>query len=152
MEDKLNADIKAAMLAGDKVKAEALRGLKSAILNEAIAQNARDVGLGDEQIQKVLAKEAKKRQEAADLFKQGGNNEKAEAELAEKALIEQYLPEQVSETEIEAAVKEAIASTGASTAADMGKVIGAVRAKFGASADGSTIARIAKENLSDGKH
>lgn len=147
MQEKIDSDIKTAMLAGDKAKAETLRGLKSAILNETIAQNAKEKGLNDEQIQKVLAGEAKKRQEAADLYKQGGNNTKAEAELAEKQIIEAYLPEQVSDDEIATAVEEAIASTGASTTADMGKVIGAVRAKFGASADGATIARIAKEKL-----
>lgn len=147
MLEKIEKDLKEAMLAGDKTKAETLRGLKSAILNETIAQGAKEQGLNDEQIQKVLSREAKKRQEAADLYKQGGNNEKAEAELTEKNLIDAYLPEQVSEAEIEAAVAEAISTTGASSAADMGKVIGAVRAKFGAAADGSTIARIAKTKL-----
>lgn len=148
MQDKIDSDLKAAMLAGDKAKAETLRGLKSAIWNETIAQSAQDQGLNDEQIQKVLAREAKKRQEAADLYKQGGNSERAEAELAEKTIIKQYLPEQASEAEIEAAVAEAIATTGASSPADMGKVIGAVRAKLGATADGATIARITKEKLS----
>lgn len=147
MQDKIDSDIKAAMLAGDKPKAETLRGLKSAILNEAIALGAKDEGLNDEQIQKVLAREAKKRQEAADLYEQGGDNERAEAELAEKQIIGAYLPEPVSDAEIDAAVKEAVVATGASSPADMGKVIGAVRAKFGASADGATIARIAKEQL-----
>ncbi len=147
MQDKIDGDIKAAMLAGDKNKAETLRGLKSAILNEAISQGVKDQGLNDEQIQKVLAKEAKKRTEAADLYRQGGNHERATAEMDEKAIIEAYLPEQVSEDEVIAAVKEAITSTGAVTTADMGKVIGAVKAKLGASADGGTIARITKEQL-----
>jgi len=151
MQDRIENDLKQAMLAGDKAKAETLRGLKSAIWNETIAQGAKDKGLSDEQIQKVLARETKKRQEAADLYKQGGNIQKAEAELAEKQIIEAYLPEQASEAEIEAAVVEAIAATGASSPADMGKVIGAVRSKLGASADGAVIAKIAKDKLTNGK-
>lgn len=147
MQDKIDSDIKAAMLAGEKAKAETLRGLKSSILNEAIAQGVKDKGLNDEQIQKVLMREAKKRQEAADLYRQGGNHERATAEMDEKEIIEAYLPEQASEDDIAAAVKEAIASTGASSAADMGKVIGAAKAKLGATADGGTIARITKEQL-----
>lgn len=148
MQEQIDKDLKEAMLAGDKSKAETLRGLKSAIWNETIAQGAQEQGLSDEQIQKVLAREAKKRQEAADLYKQGGSSEKAQAELAEKVIIEEYLPEQASEAEIEAAVTEAIAATGASSPADIGKVIGAIRAKLGAAADGAVIARIAKEKLS----
>lgn len=147
MQEQIEKDIKTAMLAGDKTKAETLRGLKNAILNEIIAQNVRDTGLDDEQVQKVLAREAKKRTEAAELYKQGGNSQKAEAELSEKAIIDAYLPEQASEEDIAAAVKEAITTTNASSAADMGKVIGAVKGKLGASADGATIARIAKEHL-----
>lgn len=144
---KIDSDIKAAMLAGDKPKVETLRGIKSAIQNEAIAQGVKDQGLNDEQIQKVLTREAKKRQEAADLYRQGGNHDRATAEMDEKAIIEVYLPEQASEEDTAAAVKEAISSTGAASVADMGKVIGAVRSKLGAAADGATIARITKEQL-----
>lgn len=144
---KIDSDIKAAMLAGDKPKVETLRGIKSAIQNEAIAQGVKDQGLNDEQIQKVLTREAKKRQEAADLYRQGGNHDRATAEMDEKAIIEVYLPEQASEEDTAAAVKEAISSTGAASVADMGKVIAAVRAKLGASVDGATIARITKEQL-----
>lgn len=147
MLQKIESDLKAALLAGDKLKVETLRGLKSAILNETIAQNAKDSGLSDEQVQKVMARESKKRQEAADLYKQGGNNERAEKELTEKSIIDEYLPEQVADTDIEAAVNEEIAKLQSPSMADMGKIIGAVKAKFGESADGSTIARIAKEKL-----
>lgn len=147
MQEKIESDLKTALLAGDKVKVETLRGLKSAILNEAIAQNAKDKGLDDEQIQKVLAKEAKKRQEAADLYKQGGNDERAEAELSEKAIIDGYLPEQVDEGAIQAAIDEEIAKLDSPQMSDMGKIIGAVRAKLGAGADSGTIARLTKEKL-----
>lgn len=147
MQEKIESDLKAALLGGDKAKVETLRGLKSAILNEAIAQGAKDSGLNEEQIQKVLARESKKRAEAADLYKKGGNSQRAEAELAEKAIIDAYLPEQVDESAVAAAVDEEINKLGAPTTADMGKIISAVKAKLGAGADGATIARIAKEKL-----
>jgi uncharacterized protein YqeY len=148
MQEQIDKDLKEAMLAGDKAKAETLRGIKAAILNEAVAQNARDTGLSDDAIQKILAKESKKRQEAADLYKQGGSEDRASAELAEKVIIDTYLPEQMGEDEIAKLADEAIAATGAAGMQDMGKVIGAVKAKAGNSADGSVIARIVKEKLS----
>jgi len=147
MQEQIEKDLKEALLAGDKAKVETLRGLKAAILNEAVAQNARDTGLADGQIQKILAKESKKRQEAADLYQQGGSAERASLELAEKAIIDNYLPEQMDEAEIAKLADEAIAATGAAGMQDMGKVIGAVKAKTGGAADGSVIARIVKEKL-----
>ena len=147
MQEQIEKDLKEALLAGDKAKVETLRGLKAAILNEAVAQNARDTGLADADIQKILAKESKKRQEAADLYKQGGSDERASQELAEKAIIDNYLPEQMDEAEIAKLADEAIAATGAAGMQDMGKVIAAVKAKTGGAADGSVIARIVKEKL-----
>jgi uncharacterized protein YqeY len=148
IQQQIEGDLKVAMLAGDKTKAETLRGLKSAILNEAIAQNARDSGLPDDVIQKVLAKESKKRAEAAELYVKGGSQERAEAELAEKVIIDGYLPEQASEADTMAAVDAEIAKLNSPTPADMGKIIGAVRAQLGASADGALIAKLVKEKLS----
>lgn len=147
MLDKIESDLKAALLAGDKVKVETLRGLKSAILNETIAQGAKEAGLKDEEIQKVLSRESKKRAEAAELYEKGGNEERAQAELTEKAVIDNYLPEQIDEGTIEAAISEEISKTDSPTMADMGRIIGAVKAKLGAGADGSTIARLAKQAL-----
>jgi len=148
MQEQIDKDLKQALLAGDKAKAETLRGVKSALLNEMISQGARDSGLSDEHIQKILARESKKRQEAADLYKQGGSEERASAELAEKAIIDAYLPEQLSEAEIAKLVDEQIAATGVAGPADMGKVIGAVKAQAGSTADGALIARLTKEKLS----
>jgi len=147
LEKQIDQDLKAALLGGDKVTTESLRGLKAALLSVKVEQGKRDTGLADDEVTVILSKEAKKRQESADLFKQGGNQEKAEAELTEKALIEKYLPAQLSEEEIAKLVDEAIAATGANGPQAMGQVIGAVRAKAGASADGAIIARIAKERL-----
>jgi uncharacterized protein YqeY len=148
VQDKIDSDLKSALLAGEKAKVETLRGLKSAILNEAIAQGAKDSGLDDGQIQKVLSKESKKRSEAAELYKKGGNEERAEAELAEKAVIDAYLPEQADESQITAAVDKAMAGMESPTMADMGRVIGLVKAELGPTADGAAIAKIVKEKLS----
>ncbi|HEY5549703.1 MAG TPA: GatB/YqeY domain-containing protein [Candidatus Saccharimonadales bacterium] len=147
MLEKMERDLKSALLAGEKTKVETLRGLKSAIHNEAIAQGAKETGLSDEQIEKVLTRESKKRAEAAELYKKGGNNERAEAELVEKAIIDAYLPEQMDESQIAAAVDEEMPKLESPTMADMGKIIGAVKAKLGPSADGATIARIVKQKL-----
>jgi len=147
LEQKIQDDLKTALLAGNKTDAETLRGLRAALLTVKIEQGKRDEGLDDQAVVAVLAKEAKKRQESADLYVQGGNQEKADAELAEKALIEKYLPAQLSEDEITKLVDEAIGTTDASGPQAMGHVIGTVRAKAGAAADGSVIARIVKERL-----
>jgi len=147
LEERLEQDIKAALLGGDKVKATTLRGLKASLLNLKVAEGKRDSGLSDDEVMGVLAKEAKKRQESADLFKQGGNSVKAEAELAEKAIIEAYLPEQLGANELNKLIDEAITATGASGPQAMGQVIGQVRAQAGPAADGGLIARLVKEKL-----
>lgn len=135
------------MLAGDKVRTEALRTLKNALQYETVNLKLQDTGLDDEQVQTVLAREAKKRTEASDLYKQAGADDKSAAELAEKAIIETYLPAQLSEDEIKPAVEAEVAKLESPGIGDMGKVIGAVRAKLGASADGVVIARLVKELL-----
>lgn len=147
LEQQLEQDIKTALLAGDKQRALTLRGLKSVLLNAKVAAGKRDSGLSDEEVLPIFAKEAKKRQESADLYIQGGSQDRADKELTEKALIETYLPAQMSEQEVAQLVEAAIAQTGASGQQDMGKVIGTVRAQAGASADGGLIARITKEKL-----
>jgi len=147
MQEQIDKDLKQAMLGGDKAKAETLRNVKSALLNEAISVGARDTGLNDEQVQKVLAKESKKRQEAADLYDKGGSAERAAAELAEKAIIDSYLPEQMGEDQVAAIVNEEIAKAGEVTMQDMGRIIGAVRNRTGGTADGALLARLVKEKL-----
>ena len=148
LEERLEQDIKAALLSGDKVKATTLRGLKATILNAKVNAGKRDSGLTDDEVLAIFTKQSKQRQESADMYIQGGAQDKADVELAEKALIDEYLPAQLSEDEISKAIDEAIAATGASSPADMGKVIGQVKGKLGASADGSVIAKLAKEKLS----
>lgn len=148
MQEQLEADLKQALLSGDKAKAETLRTIKSALLNEAISQGARETGLSDEQVQKILGRESKKRQEAADLYQKGGAADRASAELAEKAVIDAYLPEQMDDAEVAKIVDEEIAKAGQVSMQDMGRIIGAVRARTGSQAEGALIAELVKEKLS----
>ncbi len=146
LEQRLTDDIKVAMLAGEKDTVTTLRGLKAAILSAKVADGTRDSQMSDEQVIQIFSKEAKKRQESADLYIQGGNQAKADAELSEKALIETYLPAQLSEVELTAIIDEVIADLGADKT-KMGQIIGAAKTKAGPAADGSTIARLVKERL-----
>ena len=148
LKQQIDADIKQAMLGGDKVLVTTLRGLKSAILYVEVAKNKRDEGLTDEEITEVLSKEAKKRQESADLYVQGGNQERADAELIEKTVIEKYLPAQLSEEDLKGIIDKVVTETGATGPQGMGQVIGAVKAQVGAQAEGAVIARLVKERLS----
>ena len=147
LEDKLDQDIKSALLAGDKFRVTTLRQLKDTLLNAKVAQNKRDVGLEDSELQAIFSKEAKQRQESADLYLKGGDKNRADAELEEKAIIETYLPKPLSEDEITLAIDEVIKNKG-SDISQMRQIIGAVKQKLGASADGSVIARLTKERLS----
>jgi uncharacterized protein YqeY len=147
LEDKLDQDIKSALLAGDKHKATTLRGLKATLLNIKVATGKRDSGLSDDEVIVAFAKEAKKRQESADLYSQAGDEARTKAELEEKSIIEAYLPEALSEEEISRTIDEVIKELGVSDPAKMGQVIGQVKAKLGATADGSVIARLTKEKL-----
>lgn len=148
IKEQIDIDLKAAMLGGHKVLVTTLRGLKSAILYVEVAKGSRDVGLSDAEVIDVLTKEAKKRQESADLYKQGGNFEKEAAELEEKAVIARYLPAQLSTEAVQAVIDEVVSGMGDVTIQQMGQVIGAVKAKTGATADGAEIARLVKEKLS----
>jgi uncharacterized protein YqeY len=145
---RIEADIKTAMLGGDKPKAETLRGLKTALQYEAVSLGVKDVGLNEEQAQKVLAREAKKRTDTAEIYEKAGEAQRAAAENAEKALIDGYLPAQVSEAEIKDVVSGEIAKIDNPGVANMGQIIAAVRGQLGAQADGGTIARLVKETLS----
>lgn len=147
LEDRLNQDLKSALLAGDKTLATTLRGLKSSLLYAKIAGQSRDIAMPDGEVIAVLQKEAKKRQESAELYLKGGNQERAEAELAEKAVIEKYLPQQLSAEEITAKVDEAISSLGGVAVAQMGPVIAQVKQATAGAADGALIARIVRERL-----
>jgi uncharacterized protein YqeY len=147
LKSQIETDLKAALLGGDRFVAEVLRGLKAVILDEEVKQGKRDEGLDDETIEKLIAREVKKRQDSATQYEAAGRMELVEAEKAESKVIEAYLPEQLSEDDIKAAITEAISSMGVSGPAAMGQVIGAVKGKLGNAADGATVARLVKEAL-----
>lgn len=142
---RLDQAIKQALLGGDSFTATALRGLKSAILYAEVAAKKRDEGLNDTEIQAVLAKEAKKRQESADLYTKGGRQELADTELREKALIETFLPAQISDEELTKLVDDVVA---ANPEAQMGQLIGLVKQQAGPGADGGRIAALVRARIS----
>ncbi len=147
VKQQIEIDIKQAMLKGDKTLVTTLRGLKSAILYVEVAEGAREKGLSEPKLIEVLSKEAKKRQESADMYTQGGSPERSQAELAEKAAIEKYLPAQIPEAEISQIVSDVISELGATDMSKMGQVIGAVKERTKGTADGAVIARLVKEKL-----
>lgn len=147
LKERINADLKSAMLARDAVKTQTLQGLKSAILYEEVAKKVRETGLDEAGIEQVIAREVKKRDEAAQLFEQGGNSEGAAKERAEKEILSVFLPEQLSEAEVQKLVEAAVAEVKPEGVKDMGRVIGAVKAKAGNTADGALVAKLVKESL-----
>ena len=140
-------DLKAALLSGDRFKGEVLRNLRAAILNETVAQNKRDEGLGDDEIEKVIAREVKKRAESIRLYEANDRPELADNEKQESAVLEHYLPQQLNQSEIEVLVQQTIDEMGATGAQSMGMVMKAVKEKVGNTADGSVIAAIVKGKL-----
>lgn len=147
LKERINADLKSAMLSRDTLKTQTLQGLKAAILNEEVAKKVRDTGLDEASIEQVVAREAKKRVEAADLFDKGGNAESANKERAEKEILDAYLPEQMSNDDIQEIINSVVAELKPEGPKDMGRVIGAVKAKTGNSADGALVAKLVKESL-----
>ncbi|HET8709127.1 MAG TPA: GatB/YqeY domain-containing protein [Candidatus Saccharimonadales bacterium] len=147
LEERIERDLKAALLQGDKPRVETLRGLKSAILYAKVAAGTREQAMPDEQVTALLAKEAKKRQESVDLYLKGDDQARADKELAEKAIIREYLPQQLDEAEIKRIVDAVIAVGDYQDMSAMGKVIAEVKQKTAGAADGATVARIVKESL-----
>lgn len=147
LKSQIENDVKAALLGGDRFRTDVLRGLKAAILNEEVAKGAREDGLDDAAIEQLIAREVKKRLDSAQQYEAAGRPELVEAEKAEAAVLEEYLPEQLSEDDIKKVVDETITALGVSGPQAMGQVIGAVKGKLGNTADGATIARLVKEAL-----
>lgn len=147
LKQRIEQDLKTALLAGDKFRATVLRGLKSVILYAEVEKGVRETGLSDEEITVLLAKEAKKRQESADLYQQGGDKQRADSELAEKELIEAYLPEQLTDEDLTAIIDELIHGLDDRSPQVMGKVIGQVKQQVGSQADGGRIASLVKQRL-----
>ena len=144
LEETINADIKSAMLAKDAAKLEALRAVKSAILLLKTSPE----GLNDDTEMKALLKMVKQRKETADLYITQNRKDLADVELSQAAVIEAYLPQQMSEDDVKAEVAKIISSVGATSPADMGKVMGVASKQLAGKADGKLISTIVKELLS----
>ena len=143
--DQINNDIKTAMKGKDKVSLEALRAIKAALLMAATEKGAGDTSEAAEM--KMLQKLVKQRKDAASIFSEQGREDLAEPELAQISIIEKYLPAQLSEEDVKAIVAEVVKATGASSMADMGKVMGMVNQKTAGQADGKMVADLVKKAL-----
>lgn len=144
--DRVSEDIKKAMLAREKVRLEALRGIKKEFLEAKTAKGAGGE-LSDDAAMKILVKMVKQRKESAKIYQENNRPELAENELAEAAVIEEYLPKQLSEEELVAELKAIIAEVGAEGPKDMGKVMGMATKKLAGRAEGKVISAKVKELL-----
>lgn len=145
LEERINADIKAAMLAKERKKLDALRAVKSAIL--LLKTNGSGEAISEEAEIACLQKLVKQRKESAELYKQQNRMDLYEDEAFQQAVIEAYLPEQMSEEEIRTELQKIISETGASSMKDMGKVMGAAQKAFAGRADNKLVSTIVKELL-----
>jgi len=146
LKSKLQSDLNDAIKSRNTVVAETIRMVLSAITNEEVAGKEKKE-LSDAEVITVLTREAKKRREAAEAFEQGGRADRAAAERAEGEVIAGYLPEQLSEDDLNKLIAETITAVGASGPADMGKVMGALKAKVAGKADGALVSTLVKAAL-----
>ncbi len=144
--DQISNDIKEAMKAKDKVALETLRNIKKYFLEAKTAPGANDT-LTDDAALKIMQKLSKQGKDSAAIYTQQGRADLADAELAQVAVIENYLPKQMSNEELEAALKEIIANVGAAGPQDMGKVMGAATKALAGKAEGRVISAKVKELL-----
>lgn len=148
LQQQIADDLKTAMKARDKERMSTLRMLISSLKNEGVALGRGPQGeLSDEEVQKVLATEKKRRDEAAASYAENGREESAAKEKAESELIAAYLPEQLSDEEIDAVIDQAIADEGATGMQDMGKVMKASMSAVGNRAEGSRVSPRVKAKL-----
>ena len=145
MEQQIQQDIKAAMLAKEKTRLESLRAIKAAITLAKTADGSESIA--DEAVVKIIQKLVKQRKETAEIYKQQNREELASQELAEAAAMEVYLPKQLSEEELEAELKKIIAQVGATGPQDMGKVMGTATKALAGKAEGKAISALVKKLL-----
>lgn len=139
--------MKEAMKAGDAAKRDTLRMLDSMIKNVEIEKMKRETGLSDEETQEVIARAVKQRKDAVAQFVEGGRPELAEKENAEIAILMSYMPAQMSEDQVRVVVKEVIAASGATSKADIGKVMGQAMGRLKGQTDGNVVKKIVEEEL-----
>ncbi|OGN01958.1 MAG: aspartyl-tRNA amidotransferase [Candidatus Yanofskybacteria bacterium RIFCSPHIGHO2_01_FULL_42_12] len=150
LKEKLKNDMKEAMKSGNTLKRLVLSLLQSAIKNKELQKRAKSgkaEELSDEEVLEVITSEVKKRKESIEVYEKAGRGELAQKERDELTVLMEYMPEQMSEDEIRAEVKKAIAETGAKEIKEMGKVLGVLMLKLKGKADGQTVSRIVKEEL-----
>lgn len=146
LKEKLRADLSVAMKARDDVRTRTLRMVLTALTTEEVA-GKQQRELSDDEVVKVLQREAKKRREAAEAFEDAGRTDKAEAERAEGVILDEYLPAQLSDEELAALVTDVIAETGAAGPKAMGQVMKAVTPKVAGRADGRRVSAEVKRQL-----
>lgn len=144
--ETVNGDIKKAMLARDQARLQTLRGIKKEFLEAKTAKGS-DGTLSDDAAMKILTKMVKQRKETAEIYLSQSRQDLADVELAEAAIIEEYLPKQMTEEELAEALKEIIAQVGATSAKDMGKVMGVASKQLAGKAEGRAISAKVKELL-----
>ena len=150
LKEKLQNDLTEAMRARDEVRSSTIRMILTAIKNEEVSgKEARD--LSDAEVITVLSREAKKRREAAEAFEQAGAADRAANEKAEGVIIAEYLPAQLSESEIKEMIAAAITETGATGPQQMGQVMKLIQPKIAGRADGGIVSSLVKAALSGGK-
>ena len=146
LEQSIMAELKAAMLAKDEAKLRALRAIKAAIIILKTSEAGKEISEEDEM--KMLQKLVKQRKESIDIYTKQGREDLAKTEQEEVAVIELFLPKMMSEEEIRVALKDIIASVGATSSAEMGKVMGAANKAFAGKADNKIVSALVKEMLS----
>lgn len=151
LKDRLNEDLKRAMKARDARRVATLRLVMAGIKDREIRPDAPAGGLSDDDVVAVLVKMVKQREESATTYDSAGRPELATAEREEIAIIREFMPQQMSDEEIRAAVRDAIASTGAAGPKDMGKVMGALKQRHAGSIDMARAGSVAKELLATSK-
>lgn len=145
LEKEISEVLKQALKSGEKVKVSALRMLISEMNNRKIADRVKD--LDDEKVLGIIQKMVRRHKESIEQFKEGGRDDLVAKEIEELAVIEGYVPEQISEEEVAGIIAEVIGETGATSAKDMGAVMGAVMARVKGRADGKLISKMVKEKL-----
>jgi uncharacterized protein YqeY len=147
MKDRLQREMREALKAGERVRLGALRMLSASVKNREVEVRHE---LSDEEFVEVASREVKRRKEAAEAFEGGGRQELADKEREEQAVLEAYLPAQLSEEEVGALIDEAVGATGASGPGDLGKVMGYVMGKAKGRVDGETVNRLVRARLGSG--
>jgi len=148
MRDQFNAELKAAMKAGDKRRVETIRMINAALKDKDIAARGEGKSVSDEDILALLQKLVKSRQESAEIYEKAGRIDLSTQEREEIAIIQSFLPQPLSEAEVAAAIEAAIAETGASSIKDMGKVVGLLKGKYAGRMDVAKASATVKAKLS----